>query len=84
MNEKEDENQEKEVVQQQKVLEQINMLDDMKEKAQNWAMLKALRAGKNQGLSGKAIRQDYNRVSKKVSVKALLNKNLLLMNGKAY
>ncbi|MEX5486487.1 hypothetical protein IC611_15690 [Proteus mirabilis] len=32
LDEKEDENQEKEVVQQQKVLEQINMLDDMKRK----------------------------------------------------
>lgn len=52
LDEKEDENQEKEVVQQQKVLEQINMLDDMKEKAQNWAMLKALRQGKP-GLSGR-------------------------------
>ena len=50
---------------------------------EDWAMLKALRQGKTRVIR-KAIRQDYNRVSKKVSVKALLNKNLLLMNGKAY
>ncbi|MER1735179.1 flagellar assembly protein FliH [Proteus mirabilis] len=49
LDEKEDENQEKEVVQQQKVLEQINMLDDMKEKAQKLGHAEGFEAGKNQG-----------------------------------
>ncbi|OAT36712.1 flagellar assembly protein FliH [Proteus myxofaciens] len=43
------EKQEKEVVQQQKVLEQINMLDDMKEKAQKMGHAEGFEAGKNQG-----------------------------------
>ena len=45
-----------------------------KEKAQKLGHAEGFEAGKNQGLSGKAIRQDYNRVSKKVSVKGIATK----------